>query len=61
MAGVGGDSNRYGGAQFERAEGHFHVGKGCAQAFAGSGGRVYVTEIDPICALQAAMEGFAVK
>jgi adenosylhomocysteinase len=37
------------------------VGKGCAQALRGQGARVVVTEIDPICALQAAMEGFEVK
>src|SRR4051812_41738045 len=36
------------------------VGKGCAQALRGQGARVVVTEIDPICALQAAMEGFQV-
>jgi adenosylhomocysteinase len=36
------------------------VGKGCAQALRGQGCRVVVTEIDPICALQAAMEGFQV-
>ncbi len=36
------------------------VGKGCAQSMAGYGARVYITEIDPICALQAAMEGFKV-
>ncbi|HRW19623.1 MAG TPA: adenosylhomocysteinase [Dermatophilaceae bacterium] len=36
------------------------VGKGCAQSLAGQGARVIVTEIDPICALQAAMEGFQV-
>ncbi|MGB7448452.1 MAG: adenosylhomocysteinase, partial [Ornithinimicrobium sp.] len=36
------------------------VGKGCAEALAGQGARVVVTEIDPICALQAAMEGFQV-
>ena len=36
------------------------VGKGCAQALRGQGCRVIVTEIDPICALQAAMEGFEV-
>ncbi|MFI5390298.1 MAG: adenosylhomocysteinase [Bacteriovoracales bacterium] len=36
------------------------VGKGCAQSFKGLGGRVIITEIDPICALQAAMEGFQV-
>ncbi|PRY55831.1 adenosylhomocysteinase [Knoellia remsis] len=36
------------------------VGKGCAAALAGQGARVIVTEIDPICALQAAMEGYQV-
>ena len=36
------------------------VGKGCAKALAGFGARVVVTEIDPICALQACMEGFQV-
>jgi adenosylhomocysteinase len=36
------------------------VGKGCAQALRGQGCRVVVTEIDPICALQAAMEGYEV-
>ena len=36
------------------------VGKGCAQSMAGYGMQVYVTEIDPICALQAAMEGYSV-
>jgi adenosylhomocysteinase len=36
------------------------VGKGCAQSFKGLGGRVIITEIDPICALQAAMEGYQV-
>ena len=36
------------------------VGKGCAQALRGQGSRVIVTEIDPICALQAAMEGYQV-
>jgi len=41
--------------------GYGDVGKGCAQSMAGFGARVTVTEIDPICALQAAMEGFAVK
>ena len=40
--------------------GYGDVGKGCAQAFRGMGARVLVTEIDPICALQAAMEGFEV-
>jgi adenosylhomocysteinase len=40
--------------------GYGDVGKGCAQAFRGMGALVYVTEIDPICALQAAMEGFPV-
>jgi adenosylhomocysteinase len=37
------------------------VGKGCAKSMKGYGARVIVTEIDPICALQAAMEGFEVK
>jgi adenosylhomocysteinase len=40
--------------------GYGDVGKGCAQALRGMGATVYVTEIDPICALQAAMEGFRV-
>ena len=40
--------------------GYGDVGKGCAQALKGLGARVIVTEIDPICALQAAMEGFQV-
>jgi adenosylhomocysteinase len=40
--------------------GYGDVGKGCAAALAGQGARVVVTEIDPICALQAAMEGFQV-
>src|SRR3954471_12517542 len=37
------------------------VGKGCAEAWRGQGCRVVVTEIDPICALQAAMQGYEVK
>jgi adenosylhomocysteinase len=37
------------------------VGKGCASSLRGQGARVIVTEIDPICALQAAMEGFEVR
>jgi adenosylhomocysteinase len=41
--------------------GYGEVGKGCAQALRGQGARVIVTEIDPICALQAVMEGFEVK
>jgi adenosylhomocysteinase len=41
--------------------GYGEVGKGCAQALKGQGARVVVTEIDPICALQAAMEGFEVN
>jgi len=41
--------------------GYGDVGKGCAQSLKGQGARVIVTEIDPICALQAAMEGFEVK
>ena len=41
--------------------GYGDVGKGSAKSFIGYGSRVTVTEIDPICALQATMEGFAVK
>ncbi|MDL2320227.1 adenosylhomocysteinase [Alistipes sp. OttesenSCG-928-B03] len=41
--------------------GYGDVGKGCARSMAAYGARVIVTEIDPICALQAAMEGFEVK
>ncbi len=37
------------------------VGKGCAQALRGQGARVVIAEIDPICALQAAMEGYEVR
>merc|ERR1711904_84472 len=40
--------------------GYGDVGKGCAFALRGSGARVLITEIDPICALQACMEGFQV-
>jgi adenosylhomocysteinase len=40
--------------------GYGDVGKGCAQSMRGFGARVVVTEIDPICALQAAMEGYEV-
>ncbi len=40
--------------------GYGDVGKGCAQAFRGMGAQVVVTEIDPICGLQAAMEGYRV-
>jgi adenosylhomocysteinase len=40
--------------------GYGDVGKGCCQALKGQGCRVIVTEIDPICALQAAMEGYQV-
>ncbi|MEM7017463.1 MAG: adenosylhomocysteinase [Pseudomonadota bacterium] len=40
--------------------GYGDVGKGCAQAFRALGASVWITEIDPICALQAAMEGFRV-
>jgi len=40
--------------------GYGDVGKGCAQSLVGQGARVLVTEIDPICALQAAMEGYQV-
>ena len=41
--------------------GYGEVGKGCAQALRGQGARVVITEIDPICALQAAMEGYEVE
>ncbi|MBL8600983.1 MAG: adenosylhomocysteinase [Myxococcales bacterium] len=41
--------------------GYGDVGKGCAQALRGMGARVVITEIDPICALQAAMEGYEVR
>lgn len=41
--------------------GYGEVGKGCAQALRGQGSRVIVTEIDPICALQAVVEGYEVK
>src|ERR1051325_1745159 len=41
--------------------GYGDVGKGSAQSLRGAGARVIVTEIDPICALQAAMDGYAVK
>ena len=40
--------------------GYGDVGKGCAQSMQGYGAVVYITEVDPICALQAAMEGFTV-
>ncbi len=40
--------------------GYGDVGKGCAQAFRGMGATVMVTEVDPICALQASMEGYRV-
>jgi len=40
--------------------GYGDVGKGCAQSLKGLGARVWITEIDPICALQAAMEGYPV-
>nr|NLI49594.1 adenosylhomocysteinase [Propionibacterium sp.] len=40
--------------------GYGDVGKGCVEALAGQGARVIVTEIDPICALQAAMDGYQV-
>merc|ERR1712216_674532 len=41
--------------------GYGDVGKGCAQAMKACGARVVVCEVDPICALQAAMEGLEVK
>ena len=40
--------------------GYGDVGKGCAQSMSGYGAQVFVTEVDPICALQAAMEGYSV-
>jgi adenosylhomocysteinase len=40
--------------------GYGDVGKGCAESLAGQGARVVITEVDPICALQAAMEGYQV-
>jgi adenosylhomocysteinase len=40
--------------------GYGDVGKGCAQALRGMGANIYVCEIDPICALQAAMEGYRI-
>ena len=40
--------------------GYGDVGKGCADSLKGQGARVLVTEIDPICALQASMEGYQV-
>jgi adenosylhomocysteinase len=40
--------------------GYGDVGKGCAQSLRGLGAKVWITEIDPICALQAAMEGYRV-
>jgi len=41
--------------------GYGDVGKGCSEAMSGLGARVIITEVDPICALQAAMEGYEVK
>jgi len=41
--------------------GYGDVGKGCAQSLRGLGARVIITEIDPICALQASMEGYEVR
>jgi len=41
--------------------GYGDVGKGCAESLRGQGARVVVAEVDPICALQAAMDGFEVK
>lgn len=40
--------------------GYGDVGKGCAQSMRGAGARVYISEVDPICALQACMEGYEV-
>merc|ERR1712223_2288309 len=47
-------------SKFDNVYGCGDVGKGCAFAMRGAGARVLVTEIDPICALQACMEGFQV-
>src|SRR5207302_1633314 len=41
--------------------GYGDVGKGCAESLRGQGARVVITEIDPICALQAAMQGYEVR
>ena len=41
--------------------GYGQVGKGCAESLRGQGARVVITEVDPICALQAAMAGFQVR
>ena len=41
--------------------GYGDVGKGCAESLRGQGARVIVTEIDPICALQASMQGYEVR
>src|SRR5262245_29147569 len=41
--------------------GYGDVGKGCCESLRGQGARVIVTEIDPICALQAAMDGYEVR
>merc|ERR1712054_428064 len=48
------------GGKIALVAGYGDVGKGCAFALRGSGARVLITEIDPICALQACMEGFQV-
>jgi adenosylhomocysteinase len=48
------------GGKLALVAGFGEVGKGCAQALRGQGSRVVITEIDPICALQAAMEGYQV-
>jgi adenosylhomocysteinase len=48
------------GGKLALVAGFGEVGKGCAQALRGQGARVVVTEIDPICALQASMEGYQV-
>jgi adenosylhomocysteinase len=48
------------GGKIALVAGYGDVGKGCAESLRGQGARVVITEIDPICALQAAMEGFQV-
>ena len=49
------------GCRHSLIDGINRAGKGCAQSLRGQGARVIITEIDPICALQAAMEGYEVK
>src|SRR4029079_1889777 len=48
------------GGKVARVCGYGDVGKGCAESLRGQGARVIITEVDPICALQAAMDGYQV-